>query len=243
MTTIVSGPGVGRPAPAPDQFGLMPRPMWPTLLFSRMWKDAGRLLPGIAEHFVAMRAAEQHNIASGIAEASKPEHGLFESKMDLFDRTEHEGLKQLIAFFEDSVRQAVWMVNGRQLDPFGIRVVFEDSWFHVTNDGGFHDAHYHGGCSWCGIFYVRAGDAPTSQPKHAGNGINRFYSPFVVGGLLDDYGNKYLSSNLQDVPPRDGLLILFPAYMLHSALPYTGKTDRIVIAFNTSSWVGPVRAR
>ena len=36
-----------------------------------------------------------------------------------------------------------------------------------------------------------------------------------------------------DPPPRDGLLILFPSYLLHSALPYRGERDRIVISFNS----------
>jgi hypothetical protein len=50
------------------------------------------------------------------------------------------------------VQQAVAHVNGSQLDPSRIRVEIRDSWFHITNSGGFHDAHTHGGCSWCGIY-------------------------------------------------------------------------------------------
>ncbi len=229
--TTAPAPG----APVRDPYALQPRPMWPSLLFTRQWQDSAANLPAIAQHFEALRARETANIASGVATAAKPEHGLFESKMDLFETTQHTQLQSLIAFCEDSVRQVVWAVNGRQVDPARIRVKFEDSWFHITNNGGFHDAHYHGGCSWCGIFYVRAGDVPTSQPTFAGNGINRFYSPFVTGAMHRDYGNQYLSHNLQDVPPRDGLLVLFPAYLLHSAMPYSGSQDRIVIAFNTSS--------
>ena len=30
----------------------------------------------------------------------------------------------------------------------------------------------------------------------------------------------------------EGKLILFPGYVRHSALPYHGKTDRVVVAFN-----------
>jgi hypothetical protein len=30
----------------------------------------------------------------------------------------------------------------------------------------------------------------------------------------------------------DGKLILFPGYVRHSAVPYRGQTDRILVAFN-----------
>ena len=35
-----------------------------------------------------------------------------------------------------------------------------------------------------------------------------------------------------DVPLEDGLLMLFPSYLLHSGLPYRGGQDRVLIAFN-----------
>jgi len=117
----------------------------------------------------------------------------------------------------------------------GVRVEFPDSWSHITNDGGFHDAHYHGNCSWCGIYYVQSGDSRGTSASGVGNGISRFYSPIGTGALLNDYGNAYLTSNRIDITPVDGLLFLFPAYLLHSGLPYTGGEDRILIAFNSRS--------
>lgn len=99
------------------------------------------------------------------------------------------------------------------------RVDFVDSWFHVTNDGGFHDAHYHSGCSWCGIYYVQTGESGTRTEGGAPNGGNRFYSPLATGGGYRDLGNEYPGTTYLDPPVRDGLLILFPSYLLHSALP------------------------
>jgi hypothetical protein len=54
---------------------------------------------------------------------------------------------------------------------------------------------------------------------------------FTTGGLYRDYGNKYLNETM-DVPLEDGLLVLFPSYLLHSGLPYRGGKDRVLIAFN-----------
>jgi len=35
------------------------------------------------------------------------------------------------------------------------------------------------------------------------------------------------------------MLLLFPSFLRHSALPYTGREDRVVIAFNTRSTLRP----
>jgi hypothetical protein len=42
-----------------------------------------------------------------------------------------------------------------------------------------------------------------------------------------------------DVPPIPGTLVLFPAYLLHSGLPYKGDKDRVLLAFNTTSTLTP----
>ena len=228
----ISTPRPSAPA-QPGPHDLQGRPLWPTMFFRREWKDHGRHAPSIIAHLRALRDASTRNIASGIAEGSKSREGLFESTLDLFETTEQADLKTLVAWIDESVRQAVSMVNGRQVDPSNLRVTFTDSWAHITNGGGFHDSHYHGGCSWCGIYYLQAGESATSSDGHAGNGVNRYYAPIAIGGLVNDYGNHYLGKNSIDVPPRDGVLMLFPSYMLHAGLPYTGATDRILLAFNT----------
>ena len=104
-----------------------------------------------------------------------------------------------------------------------MRVEIPEAWFHVANEGGFHDSHYHSGCSWCGIFYLQSGDSRPPAASSAGNGVSRFYSPINTGGLLQDYGNAYLSTNRVDLTPSDGMLHPLPAYLLHSGLPYQGQ--------------------
>ncbi len=221
------------------EFELVPRPIWPTLLFTRKYRDHAKDAPSIIEHLYELKAKEKENIASGVAVGMKSQNGLFESKMDLFETTQHEPLKRLAAFIESSTRRSVWLANGQGVDPKRIRIEWKDSWFHITNGGGFHDAHYHGGCSWCGIYYLQISDVPTSQPKWAPNGVNRFYSPFGSGGKYDDYGNSYLSRGVQDIPPVPGMLMIFPSYLLHSGLAYSGEKDRVILSFNTASWLNP----
>lgn len=234
MSTYYVPPGpTGAADPNAGGLDLVPRQVWPTTLFTRRYRDHAADAPGIIAHLYELKAREKENIASGIAPAMKSKEGLFESKLDLFETSTHEGLKRLIAFIESSVKRAVWHVNGRRVDPKDLHVQFTDSWFHITNDGGFHDAHTHGGCSWCGIYYLQIANAPAAHPGHAPNGVNRFYGPFNTGGSVDDYGNQYLKSNVLDIPPIEGTLVLFPSYLLHSGLAYRGDKDRVILSFNS----------
>jgi hypothetical protein len=221
-----------------DEYDLGGRQAWPTMFFYRKWKDHAAHAPGIIEHLYQRRARGGGNIASGVAHTAKSRGGLYESDFDLLDEP-HDGIRAVRAWLAQTVAAAVSIANGGRVNPGRIRVEFPDSWSHITNDGGFHDAHYHGNCSWCGIYYVQAGDVRGTDASGPGNGVSRFYSPIGTGGLLNDYGNAYLTSNRIDITPVDGLLVLFPAYLLHSGLPYTGKTDRILIAFNSRSEVAP----
>ena len=69
----------------------------------------------------------------------------------------------------------------------------------------------------CGIYYLQCAECTADPP----NGINRFYSP-----------NALEPNDVVDLAPTEGKLILFPGHVRHSALPYRGKQDRIVLSFN-----------
>lgn len=235
VVTIPSDPVAGLYGGPPGEFELTPRNYWATTIFSRKYKDHDRDAAGIIQHLYDIKAGETKNIASDVAPSLKSKEGLFESKFDLFEKSTHPGLRQLIAFIESCVKRAVWHVNGREVDINRIKVHFSDSWFHITNNSGFHDAHYHGGCSWCGVYYLQMSDFPTDASSHAPNGVNRFYSPRGSGAKHSDYGNHYLGAAHLDVPPMPGTLVLFPAYLLHSGLPYKGEKDRVILSFNSTS--------
>jgi hypothetical protein len=219
-----------------SEFDLGGKQSWPTMFFYRRWRDQQAEAPGIIQFLLELKKSATSNIESHVAPTSKSMHGLFESDFDLFKK-DHPGLRKLVAWIEQSVRQAVCVANGSREKPERIRVEIPDAWYHISTAGGFHDAHYHGDCSWCGIYYLQAGDARPSDETGAGNGISRFYSPLGGGGYVGDYGNAYLNSSRVDITPMDGMLLLFPSYLLHSGLPYTGEKDRVVIAFNSLSYL------
>src|SRR5439155_4739018 len=149
--------GQGRSAarghdPMSTPLDLNVKQFWPTTFYTRLWGEHPAEAPGIIEYCYALKGRGEANIASGVAVAAKSPYGLYESHFDLF-AGDHPGLNKLKAFIGQTVQMAVAHVNGGEYEPRRLRVAVPDSWFHITNDGGFHDSHHHGGCSWCGIYY------------------------------------------------------------------------------------------
>ena len=205
---------------------------WGTHFFAFSWKHHSAMSPEIISYLYELRTAQSRNIASEVAPAAKSAAGLYESDFDLLKR-DHVGLQLLRGFIEECVQQTVSHLHGGRPAPSELSVDICDSWFHITNDGGFHDAHAHGFCSWCGIYYLQVGESGSRTQDSAPNGGNRFYSPLWRGGNYEDLGNSYLSHVYVDPPISDGMLLLFPSYLMHSGLPYRGTKDRIVISVNT----------
>lgn len=215
--------------------GLKGIQVWPTMFFTRTWEHHPTLAPQILADLKEMQLSQRKVIDSDVAVGAKSAHGLYESHFDLF-RSSPTSLRPLVQFIENSLALAVCIANNQEARPQDLAIEFVDSWYHITNVGGFHDAHVHHGCSWCGIFYLQVGSSGERLNSSAPNGGSRFYCPFNLGGGYRDFGNKYLSATV-DPPIDDGLLLLFPSYLMHSGLPYSGAHDRVVIAFNARVFI------
>ena len=168
----------------------------------------------------------QHsNNTSGVAVGAK--RGLYESDFNFF-RVAHESVTTLLEWCRASVFEAARHANDQRW-PAGARIGIDvhESWCHITQRGGYHDMHNHPNSSWSGIFYVRAGESDLSTK----NGCNRFYSPWTPA--YSDIGTHWYTQTASiDLPPKEGGLVVFPSWLQHSALPYAGDVERVVIAFN-----------
>jgi len=218
-----------------NAYGLKGIQAWPTMFFTRRWEHHDVQAPPILTYLQEMQRSQSQVIDSNVAVGAKSAQGLYESHFDLF-RSDNSDLRQLVQFIESSLAVAVCVANDQQAKPQDIDIEFVDSWYHITNAGGFHDAHVHHSCSWCGIYYLQVGSSGKRTAGSAPNGGSRFYCPFNLGGGYRDFGNKYLNATM-DPPIDDGLLLLFPSYLMHSGLPYSGESDRVVIAFNARVFI------
>ncbi|BFM48935.1 TIGR02466 family protein [Marinomonas sp. THO17] len=202
--------------------------VWTTPLFVTQLADHEFLKDALLEQVYAQKSQQQEAIASHVAPTAK--HALHESTLDFLDcddatvmETKRQ-LEELILEVASNLNQLHWP------DDAQAQAHIIESWYHVTQQGGYHDAHSHPNCSWCGIYYLEPGDASQADV----GGMNRFYDPRVNAEQYADPGTAYLGGQgVWDFTPVEGQIILFPSYLKHSALPYFGQKDRVVIAFNS----------
>ena len=162
---------------------------------------------------------ETKGIDSNVAVDIK--HNLLESNFGLF-LSENKIIKDTASWIGDRIRRTV---NQIQMEKMGYGIQFNESWYHITKTNGMHESHIHPNCSWCGVFYVQSGDE--------GSGDTVFENP--ANYTYVDRGSQFLNSLCTvRVKPRDGMLVLFPSYLIHYQALYTGTQDRIVISFNSS---------
>jgi uncharacterized protein (TIGR02466 family) len=200
--------------------------VWTTPLYLAQMPDHEFLKDALLAAVYQEKEAQTTAIASLIAPKAK--HALHESTLDFLDLDDanvmeaKRVLEELILEIATSVNHTFWP-EGIETDAHII-----ESWYHVTQKGGYHDAHSHPNCSWCGIYYLNPGDVTEET-----GGLNRFYDPRVNAEHYTDLGTAYLGGQgVWDFVPTEGQVVIFPSYLKHSALPYFGDKDRVVIAFN-----------
>ena len=203
--------------------------LWTTPILTARNPDHARIKPALVEHCYAMEKRAATPIESGITPQIKS--NLYESRFDFFrsaQSPEVQALKQFcVNVLSHSVMRLFQQANPGRPAPQQIGVDLFESWVHITRDRGYHDVHYHPNCSWCGIYYLEVGDCTLEPP----NGVNRFFPPFHTG--YEDFGSMAIGANAFGPAPEEGKLVLFPSYVEHSATPYHGQRDRIVISFNS----------
>ena len=107
-----------------------------------------------------------------------------------------------------------------------IIVEFDQTWLHITRDGGCHGAHTHPMFSWALLYYINIGESTLT------NGCNIFHSPQDTEYV--EFGHFYRTRSVFSIAPVDGKMICFPADLSHAANVYRTSTDtpRLVVAGN-----------
>ena len=197
-------------------------PSWTVPMFHFEWEDHAQNKANLLAYCYELQHKKSK---SGVAESIKK--GLYESDFDFF-KGENESVSKLLEFCRYSMFEAASHAN-KGLWGAGARVGIDvhESWCHITKNGGYHDMHQHPNSAWSGIYYIEAGESDSDSRS----GVNRFYSPFKPS--YSDIGTKWSSMSTSiDIIPVEGQLVVFPSWVDHSAMPYQGKTDRVVVAFN-----------
>lgn len=160
---------------------------------------------------------------------------LFESRFDLFEWPDAP-VQRLAEEVHNVLFPLVGRLNGYDEGEMAALTFYYDSWFHVTRSGGYQSIHYHPRASWSGIYAVQAGNAVEGRPE---SGQVKFYDPRGAVFMHVDPGNERLDPRYTATPVylthRPGQLVIFPSWLMHEVLPYVGRCERIVVAFN--AWI------
>jgi len=211
--------------------------LWPTHLFRFRYRDWPYDKQKMLDCIYNEVSQQQKEIDSDVALGVKTP-GLKESKFNFLEKDlEYPIIDKLNKFFLEAVADVVLhglpSIDKRLSLPDRIKkikpVIFE-SWYHVTNDGGSHNAHCHPGASWAGIFYIQTPNCKMNN----NNGVNRWFNVDSNKGPGDLGSYWWNSDSIYGVEPEEGTLVLFPAWLWHDATAYIGDKDRIVIAFNAA---------
>lgn len=202
---------------------------WPTPLLHRP-------LPAAQDRNAALlRVVAARRAASGAS------HTLpWVSRDDVHRRPRSSAVRELLGLLGQAVYDAAAAANVQAWsalpDP-RVSVEIVGAWWQVTNGFGRHDVHNHGNCSWSGVTYIDCDpeEARVAHPRLGPeNGVTRLYSPHLarLGGAAMDVGSMWLQDAHLDVVPQPGAVVVWPSFVLHQQLPYDGKRDRVVLAFN-----------
>lgn len=202
---------------------MQPMILWPVVMYDFQWPEHDTYVDALRE--VCYQQEAKKNI-SGVAPNAKG--GLYESGFD-FCKINNPAVLAFTNWAKYCFFQAAQQINAQYWPKAGnsVQIEIHESWCHITRDGGYHDAHTHPNSSWSAIYYLDTGDMEAGTT----NGVNRFYNP--NHNMYIDMGTAYHTANSSiDMHAEPGMMVVFPSWIQHSAIPYRGEKDRIVIALN-----------
>jgi uncharacterized protein (TIGR02466 family) len=126
------------------------------------------------------------------------------------------------------VEHALKLANEHTIAARGVPTGWAvDVWANANESGNFNMPHVHGGTFWSVVYYVSVGEMSGGElvlhdPRMPGL---RMHAP--------NLRFKDMGPDLQiPIRPRDGRMILFPAWLWHSVEPGEGSGTRLSIAMN-----------
>lgn len=166
-----------------------------------------------------------------LTQASKD--GLFESQWDLFER-EQPQLQELKKELYQKLTAVIQKLNGYDNTVTNSLNISEQSWFHITRNGGYFTSHNHPMASWSSVFCSLTDESDSNSES----GVTRFFPPVMNNAYLDA-GNAALqfpfNQSAMGLKLTQGDLIFFPSHLMHEVSRYLGNSERITIA--TNYWV------
>ena len=181
-----------------------------------MWADAERLNQYLRklilswERAAVPSAAEYSNV------------GGWHSPIDL-----HECWDPQLRLILDRCRELAVEATGRLLSPGEKARRYRyalSAWANVSREGDYNVPHVHMS-TWSAVYYV---SVPSDRGKDPRSGALELMDPRPMTAMVDMPGRFFATRHL--IKPEPGLLVLFPASIMHLVHPFRGAGERISIA-------------
>lgn len=186
-------------------------PLFPTVVFEHLVAEPGPLNEKLLRRVMKIR--EEQPLWKG-----KPRP--WQTAPDLHQRT---GFRPVVEMVEAAVKIAADALHW-QLDGFAI----SGMWANVLASGEQHPVHAHGNNLFAGVYYVRS-PAPDSDRI-------RFYHPNRAADVWRPRVTQWSVNNstMWSYPAIEGLLLLFPAWLMHDVGVLGETGERVSISFNVA---------
>jgi uncharacterized protein (TIGR02466 family) len=179
----------------------------------------------LSEGYLAELIQESLNlyVNKGTYQEYRSTRDAFQSQDDINNHLLFKDLFDVIlqAFTETVCKD--YQINGQNRQ----KLLLKKAWINVNPQGGYNVVHNHPNAFFSGVYYLQASEK---------SGEIVFLNPVSEQSLtlphqLIDQGSIY-NNDRYCYPPRQDLLILFPAYLNHYVHPNKSSDERICVAFN-----------
>jgi len=188
--------------------------LWPTQVLRHVLPGAEQANPVMAQHILKLDAARADMtvdyLEGNLFEDGHPAIGWLKGCVDraVVDYARASGIDYELA----------WRVQG---------------WANVNRFGDYHNLHNHPHSWLSGTYYVQVPDRPKKRPGRSdlNPGEISFFDPRPQANMNAIRGDGQVDPEFR-ILPREGEILLWPAFLHHLVHPNLSQEPRISISFN-----------
>ena len=120
-------------------------------------------------------------------------------------------------------------------DSFGFQnytLQLSNLWMNINRKGNYNNVHTHAGCILSGVYYAKVPNCCCGELKFIRDLKDQCLKEYW--GCNENFDRWEKQHNLMEyyIQPRENLMILFPAWLMHSVDASSSDDDRISLSFN-----------
>jgi uncharacterized protein (TIGR02466 family) len=110
----------------------------------------------------------------------------------------------------------------------GTNFSIDNFWINISHKYASNDYHIHNNCDYSGCLYIQSDSNSGAIKLNPNINNNTDWMNF----LKDEYKNMYHIHPSVEFNPQEGVILLFPSYLMHKVNNNFSNKERISIAFN-----------